>query len=395
MQQFVPDTAVVRFGEIGIKSGKVRGQMLDRLADNVDAVLADRKVPGAVERRWSRILVRGGDADSEEFDAHDAAEAAADTFGVVDARPAITVAPEYDPIEQAAVALAAEHPEGATFAVRATRAGASDAHPFSSQELEREVGAAVGAETGAEVDLDDPDVTYRLEVREEEAFVSAHEYDGPGGLPVGTQGKTVLLFSGGLDSPVAAWELCKRGLEVLPVYLDLGPYGGADHLARAEETARVVARSAPHVDMRLRVVPAGDLVEDLVAATEATRMLSLRRAMLRVAEAVADDVDAHSLATGESVGQKSSQTGPNLRTTDAAADRPVYRPLLTRDKPDIVEQARDIGTFVDATMNVGCERVAPDYPETNATLDGVHEAEPADLLDRAYALAADRYVVEE
>jgi thiamine biosynthesis protein ThiI len=393
VQQFVPDTAVVRFGEIGVKSGKVRGQMLDRLADNVEAVLAARDVSGAVERRWSRILVRPG--DTEGFDAHEAARAAADTFGVVDARPAVTVSPTYDRIEQAAVSLAADHPEGATFAVRATRAGPSEDHPFSSQELERTVGGAVGSETGAEVDLDDPDVTYRLEVREEEAFVSAREYDGPGGLPVGTQGKTVLLFSGGLDSPVAAWELCKRGLEVLPVYLDLGPYGGADHLARAEETAREVARSAPHVDMRLRVVPAGELVADLVAATEPTRMLSLRRAMLGTAAAVADDVGAHSLATGESMGQKSSQTGPNLRTTDAAVGRPVHRPLLSRDKPDIVEQARDIDTFVDATMNVGCERVAPEYPETNATLEQVEAAEPADLLDRAYALAADRYVVDE
>jgi len=146
--------------------------------------------------------------------------------------------------------------------------------------------------------------------------------------------------------------------------------------------------------MRLRVVQAGEFVDDLVAATEATRMLSLRRAMLRAAEGVADDVGAHSLATGESVGQKSSQTGPNVRTTDAAADRPVHRPLLSRDKPEIVEQAREIGTFVDATMNVGCERVAPEYPETNATLERVEAAEPVDLLERAEALAAERSISE-
>ena len=398
-----PDLAVVRFGELGIKSGKVRGQMLDRLAENVRAILDDRGIAGRVERRWSRILLRppegdagfdtGDDAADQRFSADDAARAAADAFGVVSTRPALSVAPERDPLETAAVALAGGHPEGATFAVRATRAGSADTHPFTSQEIEREVGAAVGEATGADVDLDDPDRTYRLEIREEEAFVSVAEYDGPGGLPVGTQGRTVLLFSGGLDSPVAAWELFKRGLEVVPVYLDLGAYGGADHLARATETARVVAQSAPHVDARLRVVPAGDLVEELVAETDATRMLSLRRAMLRVAEGVADDVDAHSLATGESIGQKSSQTGPNVRVTDAAADRPVHRPLLTRDKPEIVAQAREIGTFVDATMNVGCERVAPDYPETNATLSGVEAAEPDGLLDQAAALADERYVV--
>lgn len=394
VQPSEPDIAVVRFGEIGIKSGKVRGQMLDRLAENIERILEDRGIAGTVERRWSRILVRPPEDEGADFSPDDAARAASDTFGVVSTRPAITVPADQEAIGTAARSLAADHPDGATFAVRAHRAGAAEEHPFTSQELEREIGGVVGEATGAAVDLDDPDVTYRLEVRDQEAFVSAREYDGPGGLPVGTQGTTVLLFSGGLDSPVAAWELLKRGLEVLPVYLDLGAYGGPDHLARAEETARVVGRYAPHIDMRLRVVPAGELVEDLVAATEATRMLSLRRAMLRTAEGVAEDVGAHSLATGEAVGQKSSQTGPNIRTTDAAADRPVYRPLLTRDKPDIVEQAREIGTFVDATMNVGCERVAPEYPETNATVAQVEEAEPDDLLERAAALAAERYVVE-
>jgi len=391
-----PDIAVVRYGEAGIKSDKVRGQMLDRLAENVRAILDDRGIPGAVERHWSRLLIRPPATDADaEFDADAAARAAADAFGVVSTRPAITTPPAADALAEAAVALAADHPGGATFAVRANRAGKPEIHPFTSQEVASEVGAAIGDATGATVDLDAPDRAYRLDIREDEAFVSAVEYDGPGGLPVGTQGTTVALFSGGIDSPVAAWELFKRGLEVVPVYLDLGDYGGPDHLARAVETAGTVARSAPHVDARLRVVPAGDLVDDLVAAIGPTRMLSLRRAMLRVAEAVADDVGAHSVATGESIGQKSSQTGPNVRVTDAAASLPVHRPLLTRDKPEIVAQAREIGTFVDATMNVGCERVAPDYPETNATVAAVEAAEPENLLARAEALAEERYVVDE
>lgn len=382
-----PDVAVVRYGELGIKSGEVRSKMLHRLAENVEAVLRDRDIDARVEERWSRVLVHG-DADA-------AARAASDVFGVVSARPAVTVEPTEDAIEEAAVALAADHPEGETFAVRAHRAGDKSAHPFTSQGIERSVGTAVGVATGADVDLDDPDVTYRLEIREEEAFVSATEYDGPGGLPVGTQGKVVVLFSGGIDSPVAAWELLKRGLEVVPVYIDLGDYGGPDHLARAEETAKQVGRSAPHIDTRLRVIPAGPLVADLAEATEATRMLSLRRAMLRMAEAVAADIGAHSIATGESIGQKSSQTGENLQVTDAAATLPVHRPLLTMDKPDIVEQARAIGTFYDATMNVGCERVAPDYPETRATLAQVEELEPDDLLERAETVAAERYTIGE
>lgn len=386
MQTPEPDVAVVRYGELGIKSGEVRSKMLNRLANNVAAVLADRSLAGEVEQRWSRVLVRGDDVDA-------LARAASDVFGVVSTRPALTVEPIQEAIADAAERLAGDHPTGSTFAVRANRAGAPDTHPFSSQSLEREVGTVVGEVTGAAVDLDDPDVTYRLDVRENDAFVSAVEYDGPGGLPAGTQGKTVVLFSGGIDSPVATWELLKRGLEPVPLYVDLGEYGGPDHLARAEETARQVGRFAPHVDMRLRVADAGELVANLADETQATRMLSLRRAMLRMAETVAADLGAHSVATGESIGQKSSQTGANLRVTDAATSLPVHRPLLTCDKPDIVEQARAIETFRDATMNVGCERVAPTYPETGATLDQVDRAEPDELLDRAAEVAADRYVV--
>jgi thiamine biosynthesis protein ThiI len=141
-------------------------------------------------------------------------------------------------------------------------------------------------------------------------------------------------------------------------------------------------------------VPAGDLVADLAASVADTRMLSLRRAMLAAAEALADRVGAHSVTTGESLGQKSSQTGANLAVTDAAVSLPVHRPLLTRDKNDVTEQARQVGTFDDSTLPVGCERVAPPHPETNATLAEVVAAEPDDLLDRARALVESAEVVD-
>jgi thiamine biosynthesis protein ThiI len=179
------------------------------------------------------------------------------------------------------------------------------------------------------------------------------------------------------------------------VYVDLGEYGGADHRARAVETVGWLRRRAPNTDRRLRIVPAGPLVERLVNEVGDTRMLSLRRAMLRMAATVADDVGAHAVATGESIGQKSSQTGPNLAVTDAAVDRPVHRPLLTWDKTDIVAAARDLGTFDDATLPVGCERVAPSHPETAATLAAVRAVEPDDFLERAASLAREATVVDE
>jgi thiamine biosynthesis protein ThiI len=377
---------VVGYGEVGTKSSSVRTKMERRLREQVAAALDAAGVAADVERRWSRIVIRTDDAAT-------AAGVCGRLPGVISARPSTVCQPTMSAITATLSALAAMHPPDATVAVRATRAGPADAHPFSSRDIEREGGRAVVEATGATVDLDDPDVTYRVECREEEAFVSTTTVEGPGGLPLGTQGRAVTLLSGGIDSPVAAWETMRRGCLVAPVYVDLGDYGGPDHRGRAEQVASALAERAPCEAMALRVVPMGPLVADLVEAVVDTRMLSLRRAMLVAAEELAEELDAHSLVTGESMGQKSSQTGVNLRVTDAAATLPVHRPLLTWDKSDIVAAARELGTYDDATLPVGCERVAPDHPETYATLEGVLDAEPDDLLPRARAAAREATIV--
>ncbi|WP_224268989.1 tRNA sulfurtransferase [Haloprofundus salinisoli] len=399
------DTVVVSYGEIGTKSSKVRGRMERTLVSNLEAMLAARGVDADVERQWSRPLIRL--RNLEEVDAgagrspatyrtlsDDAADAVANTFGVVAARPAVTCAPEREALLDLLSSLADDQAAAESFAVRVSRAGPKDAHDFGSRELERVGGAAIEERTGAPVDLDSPDVTYRVEAREDEAFVSTEVRDGPGGLPLGTQGTAVGLVSGGIDSPVAAWEVMKRGCVVVPVYVDLGDFGGPDHEARAVSTMRRLATFAPGFDVRPRVVSAGDLVAELADEVGATRMLSLRRMMLRIGETVARDVGAHAVVTGESLGQKSSQTGPNFAVTDAVTSLPVYRPLLTRDKTDIVAQARRIGTYDDSTLPVGCERVAPSRPETNAALEDVAAAEPDGLLRRAEKVAQAVRVVE-
>jgi thiamine biosynthesis protein ThiI len=380
-----PDAVLVRYGEIGVKSSKVRTDMERRLRENLAAALDARGVEGRVRRSWSRLRIETPAPDA-------AANAAADTFGVVSASPVATCEPTRESILSALEALAADHP-GGSFAVDANRAGPADEHPFTSRELEAEGGSVVESATGASVDLDDPDVTYGIDCREAEAFVFDEERAGPGGLPLGSGDPVVALVSGGIDSPVAAWELMKRGSPVRPVYVDLGDYGGPDHRARAVAVTRRLQEYAPGFDHRLRIVPAGDLVADLVDAVDDTRHLSLRRAMLRIAAAVARDTGAPAVATGESLGQKASQTLANLAVTDAAVSLPVHRPLLSRDKESITEQARRIGTFDGSTIPVGCERVAPSRPETAATLGAVEAAEPDDLLDRAESVAGERWIV--
>ena len=264
------DVVVVRHGEIGTKSEHVSAKMERRLRENLRAVLADRSVDAEIEQRRFRLRLHTDDPEG-------ATAAAADTFGVVSASPAVRVDPTLDSIRDALADAARESYDGGAFAVSARRAGVESAHPFSSTDIEREGGSAVwdaaeAAGVAPEVDLDDPDLTFFVDCREDDALVFLEKRTGPGGLPLGTQDPVVALLSGGIDSPVAAWELMKRGAPVVPVYVDLGEYGGVDHQARALSTAETLARYAPDRDMRLRIAPAGDAVAERTAAAAAQRI---------------------------------------------------------------------------------------------------------------------------
>jgi len=375
------DCVVVRHGDVGVKSSSVQADMERTLRENLAAMLDERDVPGTVDREWGRLLVR-------TTDPYEAADAAADTFGVVSASPAVSVPPELDAVCDALADTAREHYDGGAFAVDARRAGD---HDFDSHDVNRAGGDAVwdavADDFDPEVDLDDPDLTFSVEVRQEEAFVFLEHRDGPGGMPLGTQDPLVALVSGGIDSPVAAWEAMKRGSPIVPLYLDLGEYGGPDHVARAEETVRALARYAPGESLSLRVAPAGDAVERLAENTGRTRMLSYRRFMYRVAEHVAESVGAAGVVSGEALGQKSSQTAANFAVVDRATDLPIHRPLFALDKQEIIQRARDIGTYRDSTIEVGCNRLAPSQPLTAAPIESVRKDEPDALYEWARDVA--------
>lgn len=373
------DTVLLRHGDINTKSPGVQTEMERRLVDNVGALLADRDLPGTVERRWARPRVHTDEAHVGAVTA-----AAADAFGVVSASPALRVDRSLPAIEAALVDAAREHLDAGRFRVAVTRADKE--LPYTSEDAERRGGAAILdalEDRDVTVDLEDPDLTLSVEIREATAFLFVEERSGPGGLPLGTQAPTVALISGGIDSPVAAYETMRRGSPVVPVYVDLGPYGGPDHEARAVETIRRLGRYAPDRDLSPFRVPAGTAMERLAEELDNGRMLAVRRFMLRVAEEIADQVDAAGIVTGEALGQKSSQTAPNLAVTDAATDLPVHRPLFARDKHAVVERARDIGTFADATVQTGCDRLSPPNPATAADLPRQREREPDDLFEWA------------
>ena len=388
------ETVLVRYGEIGVKSTRVQARMEERLATNIEAALDASGLPGRVEREHTRLYVHTA---TEQIKA--VTDRVTEVFGVVSASPAASTEPTLAAIREALASAAREGYDGGSFAVRARRAGNAGAHPFASTDIEREGGAAVWEAAEArgfdpEVDLDAPDCTFFVECRPDRALVFVEKRAGPGGLPLGTQVPFVALISGGIDSPVAAWLAMKRGAPVYPLYVDLGDYGGIDHRMRAVETVARLERFAPGRDMRVRVAPGGEAVEQLVAATDRARMPVWRRFIYRVAEGVAADLGAVGIVTGESIGQKSSQTSANLRVASAATTLPVHRPLLTMDKTEIVDLARDIGTYEESTMDAGCYRLAPENAATRPSLSTVRQVEPDDIEERAEAVAAAVELVE-
>ena len=368
------DCVVVRYGELGTKSSRVRGRMERQLRDNLAAVLVDRGIDGHVERHDGRLVV---DTPMPSR----AADAAAEIPGVVSTSPARRTPAEFDRIQHALVELAEANAPFDSYAVRASRG--TDAHRFTSLELERSGGSAIGVTTEATVDLDTPDVTFEADVRVEEAFVFTDRIDGPGGLPVGSQAPLVALVSGGVDSPVAAFEVMRRGSPIVPVYVDLGSYGGPDHRARALAACGRLRRRAPNHDGRPYVIDGSETIQLLADRVERGRMLSLRRYFFAAAETIADETDAAGIVTGEVIGQKSSQTARNLQVTSEATTLPIHRPLLSVDKPVLIERAKALGTYEEAAIPAGCNRLAPPRPETDGRIEGLSAVEPDDLLERA------------
>ncbi|PSP28063.1 tRNA 4-thiouridine(8) synthase ThiI [Halobacteriales archaeon QH_2_65_14] len=386
------DTVVVRYsGEIGVKSKAVQSRMEEVLRDNIGTMLAERDFSDPVESEHTRLYVRTAPERIDEV-----TDVVTDAFGVVSASPAVEVEPTMDDICDALDQTAFEWYGSGTFAVRARRAGDESAHPFSSTDVERRGGDAVwraAEKRGVDpvVDLEDPDHTFHVECRPDRAFVFLRKQPGPGGLPLGTQEPVVALVSGGIDSPVAAWLMMKRGCPVYPLYVDLGDYGGIDHRLRAEETVGRLARHVPG-GFDLRVVPGGEGFDRIVGSTETCRMLVARRFMLMIAERVADSLDAVGIVTGESVGQKSSQTSASLGATSPAVDLPVHRPLLSMDKEEIIGRAREIGTSEGANIDAGCNRLVPETPATRPPLSTVRDAEP-DAIGQLARGAVDRVEV--
>jgi thiamine biosynthesis protein ThiI len=324
---------LLKFGELALK-GRNRPRFVSALDRNLRRITADL---GPLEvRHRGGVFIVSGDVPHDELVRRCVA-----LPGVSVVQPALRCERDATAAADAAVELLRERPVR-TFAVRARRRDKRFA--LRSIELARLLGDVVRLRLGLEVDLSDPDVELFVEVDSKELLVSVERLRGAGGLPVGTSGQALALLSGGLDSPVAAYRMMKRGLRCDFVHFSGRPFTGPDSIYKAYALAGRL--DGFQGDSRLYVVTFGPAQRRL-ATVGAGRLqvLSQRRLMVRVASALGQRLGADALVTGDSLGQVASQTLPNLAVVEEAAQLPLLRPLIDRDKAEIVDAARALGTY--------------------------------------------------
>ena len=267
--------------------------------------------------------------------------------------------------------------EGREFdSFRITARRAFKTYPLTSVEINRELGTFVLERVKTRVDLDNPALTIHVEVLPREAFIYFDREPGPGGLPVGSSGTVVSLLSGGIDSPVAAWRMMKRGCRVEFVHFHSVPYLPA--MSQQKARALVERLTQWQFFSRLYLVPFGEIQREVVLAVPPpARVVVYRRLMVRIAEAMARATGAHALVTGESLGQVASQTLPNLARIDEAATLPILRPLIGMDKLEITAQAERLGTFeisIEPDQDC-CTLFVPKHPSTRMAVDELQALE--------------------
>ncbi len=326
---------IVHYQEIALK-GKNRPWFITRLVNNLRAATADLHV-AAVRPLMGRIeIVLGPETTYDAVGAR-----LTRVFGVANFSRAARAPLDLETIAGAIDRdLGEVHPS--SFRVRVRRA--NKRFPMRSPELEREIGGRIKQARGWTVQLDDPELTIRVEILNTEAFYSFGTVRGPGGLPTGVSGKVACLLSGGIDSPVAAWRMMKRGCTVLLVHFHSHPFVSRASQEKVREIAQLLATYQLH--SRLVQVAFGETQRQVVLAVQAPlRIVVYRRLMLRIAEATALRYGARALVTGEVVGQVASQTLENMSVIGAAASLPVLRPLVGMDKDEIVTQAERLGSY--------------------------------------------------
>lgn len=359
---------LVRYGEISLK-GLNRNYFIDCLVRNIRNALKP-VCQAKTEKIQGRIIIHLNEADLDQ-----ALAAVTKVFGIVSVSPGVVISSDMADIENQ-VRIEAQNAEFKTFRVSVKRSDKS--FPMTSMDLARHLGAVVLRNCDdISVDLHNPDLHLWVEVRgKKQTYVYHQTIAGRGGMPVGTAGRSALLLSGGIDSPVAGYMMAKRGLELIGVHFHSFPFTSDRAKEKVVDLAKILAQYTGK--LKLYIVPFTEIQTKIVElCPERQTILIIRRYMMRITERIAKIQNAKSLITGESLGQVASQTQESLTVTNDVVEMPVFRPLIGMDKVEIVDTAQDIGTFETSTLPYEdcCTVFVPKHPETKPKLDRIRESE--------------------
>ena len=365
---------LVKYAEIGTK-GKNRYVFEEIMCKRMRALLK-RHGSFDVRREYGRIFVEA----LSDYDYDDVIAALQKVFGVVGICPVVVVEDtSFDKISEAVLDYVDSEFAHKDFTFKSHAKRVNKSYPMSSMELNCEIGAVLlNKFPEMKVDVHNPQVMINVEVRDV-AYIYSKTIPGPGGLPVGTNGKGMTLLSGGIDSPVAAYMIAKRGVELEAVYFHAPPYTSERAKQKVVDLAKLVAQySGP---IKLHIVNFTDVqlaIYDNCPHDELT--IIMKRVFYKMAQALALANDCQCIITGESIGQVSSQTVQSLSVIDLAADKlPVMRPCIGMDKQEIIDLSEKIGTYETSIQPYEdcCTTFVAKHPVTRPKLDKILESEQA------------------
>jgi len=352
---------ICHYHEIALK-GQNRKWFEEKLVENIKRALPDFE---SVKRISGRIAVKVKKKGAEDF--------LKNVFGIAYFAQVSACSQDMAAIGKEALSML-EKKKFKTFRISAKRSKKD--FSLTSQEINQKVGALVVKKLKKKVNLEKPDITCFIEIVEKHAFLYTEKIKGQGGLPVSTGGKAVCLLSGGIDSPAAAFQVMKRGVEIIFVHFHAYPYTGKASIDKVKKITDILAKH--QLKNKLYLVPfAGIQKEILMKTPDNLRVILYRRMMLRIAQEIANKEKAKALVTGESIGQVASQTIENIGVIEKAVDMPVLRPLIGQDKDEIVSLAEKIGTFSVSILphQDCCARFLPKHPATKADFNVTARAE--------------------
>ncbi|MFN2364083.1 MAG: tRNA uracil 4-sulfurtransferase ThiI [Halarsenatibacteraceae bacterium] len=371
---------IVRYGEMGLK-GHNFSKFADALEDDLNRRLKN-KLDFKVDRTFGRFFLYFEEEKTEL--SQEVIETLKTVPGIVSFSPAVNLEPEskIEDLSETAFKLFQKKNLAlpSTFRVRTNRA--NKGFPLESPQVSRKVCGFIhekinqGDKEQLSVDLDNPDTTLELDIRKSGIYLFIDTYAGTGGLPVGSAESALLLLSGGIDSPVAGWEMIRRGVKLNFIHFHTPPYTGERNLEKVRNLAKILAKYNGETD--LYIVNITNLQKEINKSCHDDYSITiLRRMMLRLASRLGLELNAQALITGDSVGQVASQTLASLRTIGDVAELPLLRPLITRDKDDIIKEAKTIGTYETSTLPFEdcCSLFLPDTPITRPRLKRTEQTE--------------------